>query len=141
MVVLTKEQTTAAVRALVFFGLRNPMEKFDFGDCSARCESSKTVVSAPNPDKDAPVDQQVTVTFYEAKRGTKALPGRLTVTTTVRWPNEREMQRIGSPDYRIIDQPRVQSSGTSRDFLAAFSRLIGHHAAALKAFNGLTDAA
>lgn len=141
MTVLTKEQTTAAVRALIFFGLRSHQEKFEFGDCSARSEARRTVVSAPTVDRDAPVDEEVTVTFYDARRHTKAMGGRLTVRTIVRWPTEAEQHRVGSPDFRIIAQPKLETSGITRDFLTCFSRLIGAHAKALKAFNCMTDAA
>lgn len=127
MGVLTSEQTTQAVRGLLYFGAHDYTGVVDLYDCSAEIRTKLETVSPPTADKEEPVDEDIEVEFFNVKHDGRPIEGHIKVTARVRWPNLHERMRIGSPNFRITSQPNMTQDRLTKNCLVAFSRLITKH--------------
>lgn len=126
MSVLTSQQTTHAVRGLIYFGAHDYNGPLDLFDCSAEITSDlETLTTAA--DKTMPVEEEVRVQFNRAKHNDGPIPGHISVIARIQWPSLQERMRQGSPHFRIISQPSVSQLDVTRNFLVAFSRVIAKH--------------
>ena len=137
---MTTEQTMAAVRGLIFFGLKNASQEILFDNGSAQIDAQTEIISAYHAGSNLPIDEQVKAIFHCARQNGRLLPGRITVNAMVRWayPEERSLQ--GSPNYHLIRRPRMIPVGVNSVFMKNFSNLINCHAKALRDFIELNTA-
>lgn len=134
MGVLTSQQTTQAVRGLLYFGAHDYNGVIDLYDCSAELKTDLETVSEPNADKEEPIDEEITVEFFNVRHDGRLIDGRITVSARIRWPNLHERMRIGSPNYRVTAQPSLSQRDLTKNCLVAFSRLIAKHNEEVRAF-------
>jgi len=134
MGVLTSEQTTQAVRGLLYFGAHDYTGVIDLYDCSAEIVTKLDTVSPPTTDKEEPIDEEVEVKFFNVKHDSRPIEGQITVSARIRWPNLHERMRVGSPNYRITSQPYMAQEKLTKNCLVAFSRLITKHNEEIREF-------
>lgn len=127
MGVLTSQQTTEAVRGLLYFGAHEYQGDIDLGDCTAEIQSTVTPSSAPTTDKEAPLDEHVEVKFCNVRHNDRPIEGVITVTAKIRWPSLHDRLKIGNPNFRVVEQPSLHHERLTRNCLVAFSRMISKH--------------
>ena len=126
MSVLTSQQTTHAVRGLIYFGAHDFNGPLDLFDCSAEISSQLETLSTSS-DSGAPIEEEVRAQFLKAKHDGETLGGSISVVARISWPSLQERMRQGSPHFRITTQPSLSQIQVTRNFLVAFSRLIAKH--------------
>lgn len=134
MGVLTSQQTTQAVRGLLYFGAHDYNGVIDLYDCSAEIRTSLETVSPPTTDKEEPIDEEVSVEFFNVKHDGRPIEGHITVSGRIRWVNLHERMRIGSPNFRVTAQPTLTQEKLTKNCLVAFSRIIAKNNEEVRAF-------
>ncbi len=132
MGVLTSQQTTQAVRGLIYFGAHEYEGEIDLGDCTATIKSSLDTVSPPSADKEAPIDEQVEVKFSDVVHDGRQIEGAIIVAARIRWASLYDRMKLGNPNFSIIEQPQITHQTLTRNCLIAFSRLITKHQQEIK---------
>jgi len=126
MSVLTSQQTTHAVRGLIYFGAHDFNGPLDLFDCTAEVISGLETLTT-SADKNMPIEEEVRVQFHKAQHGDGVIPGHISVVARSQWPSLQERMRQGSPHFRLVSQPSMSQSDVTRNFLVAFSRVIAKH--------------
>ncbi|MEM6490594.1 MAG: hypothetical protein AAF684_01630 [Pseudomonadota bacterium] len=126
MSVLTSQQTTHAVRGLIYFGAHDFNGPLDLFDCSGEIASDLETLTT-STDKNMPVEEEVRVRFLNVKHDDGPIPGLISVIARITWPSLQERMRQGSPHFKITTQPNLSQTDVTRNFLVAFSRLIAKH--------------
>ena len=126
MSVLTAQQTTHAVRGLLYFGAHDYNGSLDLFDCKGEVISDLETLTT-SADNNMPIEEEVRVQFLNAEHDAGPIPGRISVIARIRWPSLKERMRQGSPHFKIVTQPSVSQTDVTRNFLVAFSRLIAKH--------------
>ncbi|MBL8672775.1 MAG: hypothetical protein JNK11_19100 [Alphaproteobacteria bacterium] len=139
MSVLTQQQTTQAVRGLIYFGAHSFSGDMNLGDCGAVITSKVSPLSPPTTDKGDPVDELVEVSFTQVRYQQHAIEGSVHVIAKIRWPTLSERLRMGSPNFGITEQPQVKHDKLTRNCLVAFARIITKHADEVRRVKEQTD--
>ena len=126
MSVLTSQQTTHAVRGLLYFGAHDYNGPMDLFDCNAEISSQLETLSTSS-DKNMPIEEEVRARFFNAQHDDGVIPGNISVIAKIQWPSLQERMRQGSPHFKILTQPNMSQTDVTRNFLVAFSRLIAKH--------------
>jgi|GEM_PF-3284601 len=138
MNVLDQEQTSQAVRGLIYFAAHGHEGRIKFKDCSAiihgKVEQTK---DDEDIDDEDPVYEIVEASFSDAEHDQHTLEGVIRVYTRIRWKNKGERKKRMNPNFKIMDQPDVQTEGVTKNCLIAFSRLIGKYWDSADDFNGV----
>ena len=138
MQILDQEQTTQAVRGLIYFAAHGFDGRMQFKDCSAVIHGKvESIKDEDDLDDDDPVYELIEASFSDAEHDQHTLDGVIRVYTRIRWKNKGERKKKNNPSFKIMDQPDVQTEGVTKNCLIAFSRLIGKYWEFADAFNGV----
>lgn len=134
MGVLTSQQTTQAVRGLIYFGAHEYEGEIELADCTASIKTSLETVSAPTADKESPIDEQIEASFGSVVHDGRQIEGSITVVAKIRWASLYDRMKLGNPNFSIIEQPQITHNSLTRNCLIAFSRLITKHQEEIKEY-------